>query len=275
MKTEVSRMQITPTLATKWLESIPEFQRKIDEKQVRKLVFAITKERWQENGATIVFNEKGELIDGQHRLKAISLAGKSVGSLVVKGLSTDENVFRTIGDEKPRSVKDFLKCPSANTVASVLRIYWGVMNGVWPVGAGGGDKMLPPITEILKLGDKWTDVIGPILDAVNPAGRFLGQTSYCAFLVLYHTRLRSVENPERVAEFFARVADGLNLTATDPVYKLRQRILSVPSTGALNRVAVKAVILKSMYLYLDGKPCGHLRFDPEKEDFPALRGLRK
>lgn len=222
MKTHVERIQITPTMAAKWLESIPSFQRKIDEKQVKKLVLAIQKERWRENGATIVFNEKGELIDGQHRLKAISLAGKSVGSLVVRGVSEDESIFRTIGDEKPRKLTDFVKCKNTAAVAAVLRMHWLLTVGIWPVGHGGP---VAPIAEVMKLADKWAEPISEMVPAVSPAGKFLGQLSFCVFLVFYLTKLRPVDNPERVAEFFARVSDGLNLTATDPVYKLRQRFL--------------------------------------------------
>lgn len=273
MRTEVTRVQITPTMAERWLESIPVFQRKIDEKQVKKIVTAITKERWRENGATIVFNEKGELLDGQHRLKAISLAGKSVGSLVVRGLSDDEEVFRTIGDEKPRRVSDFLKCPSVNIVSSVLGMYWNVIQGSWPHGHGG--KVISPITEILKLADKWAPAVGLLIEPIRPAGRFLGQLSFCVFIAFYHTKLRPVENPERIAEFFARIGDGINLAATDPVYKLRQRFLSVGSTGDITRSAAQALILKALYLYLDNRPCLHLRWEPEREEFPPLRGYRK
>lgn len=270
-QTEIVRVQITPTMATKWLERIPSFQRKIDDKQVKKLVLAIQKERWRENGATIVFNDKDELIDGQHRLMAISQAGKAVGPLVVKGVSNDESIFRTIGDEKPRKLADFVRVHHVNVVAAVMRMHWLLTVGIWPVSHGGP---VAPIAEVMKLADKWAQTISEIVPGVMPAGKFLGQMSLCTFLVFYLTKLRPVDNPERVAEFFARVGDGVNLSATDPVYKLRQRFLKVSGADEINRTVAQAIIIKALNLYLDGKPCSVLKWE-EREDFPPLRGYRK
>lgn len=273
MRTEVQRVQITPTQAGKWLDMIPSFQRRIDDKQVNKLVRAIQKDQWRENGATIIFNEDGYVIDGQHRLKAIALAGKSVGSLVVRGVSNDESIFRTIGDEKPRKLTDFIKCHNVNIVGSVLRMYWLLTIGT-PPGPGHGSSTVPPIAEVMKFADKWAETISELVGPLQSAGKFLGQSSYCVFLTFYYTKVRPVDNPERVGEFFARVADGLNLTATDPVYKLRQRFLSITGSITIDRGAAQALILKALNLYLDGKPCSNLRWD-SKEEFPALKGYRK
>lgn len=268
----VELTNITVALAEKWLACVPDFQRKIDEKQVKKIVLAIQRNEWRENGATIVFNEKGELIDGQHRLKAITIAGKTVKSLVVRDVSKEEATFQTIGDEKPRRLTDFMHCAHVNTVASTVKMYWGLVNGVWPVGHGG---QVPPISDVLRLAKKWESDIVPLIPATWAAGRVLRQHAFCAFLVFYHTKIRPVSDPERVAEFFARVGDGLNLNATDPVYKLRNRFMEVASTGKIQRTAAQAIILKAFYLYLDGKPCTLLRFEPNREAFPELRGYKK
>lgn len=272
MDTVVSMMDISPSQAEKWLDSIPEYQRKIDDKQVKKLVMAINKGQWRENGATIVFNAKGELLDGQHRLKASILSGKPIRSLVVKGVSEEESTFQTIGDEKPRKIADFMKCPNVNVVSSVARMYWQLTIGQWPIGHGGE---VPPIADVLRLAKKWESKIVPLVGPLSEAGRFLGQYSYCVFLVFYHVHVRPVGDTARVTEFFCRVADGLGLTATDPVYKLRQRFLNVGATGKIQRTSAQALILKALYLYLDRKPCSLLRYEPDREDFPALRGYRK
>ena len=127
---------ITPMLAERWLSKVPDFQRKIDAKQVRKLVIAIQRKEWRQNGATIVFNENDELIDGQHRLKAVVESGATIESLVIRGVSSGEDTFHTIGDDKPRRLVDFLHCKNAVVVGSVLRMYWMVTSGLWPIGRG-------------------------------------------------------------------------------------------------------------------------------------------
>lgn len=277
MKASVTQAEITPTQAEKWLESIPEFQRKMDMKQVDKLVMAINKKQWRENGATIVFNDKGELIDGQHRLKAISLAGKCVSALIVRGVDSGETTFHTIGDEKARKLNDFIRCKHANVVSSVVRMYWALTADQWPIGHGVRMHIAAPIPDMMRLAKPWLSAIESLVDPCTAAGRVVGAHSYCVFLMFYHTKLRPIENPERLAQFMARLADGVNLSATDPVYKLRQRFLAA-ATGAgaaISRTGAQALILKALNLYLDEKPCANLRFDEQKETFPMLRGFRK
>lgn len=272
--------EISPFQAEEWLRTVPDFQRKRDKRQVAKITLAIQRNEWRENGATIVFNQKGELIDGQHRLEAISLAGKTVKSLVVFNVSSEEETFHTIGDEKPRRLTDFLQCTSAITVASVIRIYWLLTVGVWPAGKGGGGGRwgsvpIPPIPDMLKLAKKWQKDIIPLVAPLSPVGRLTGQHSYCVFLMLYYTKLRPINNFERLAEFFARVGDGVGLTNTDPAYKLRQRFITTGSNEVIQRVTAQALILKSLHLYLDGLPCLSLKYHPATEEFPALRGYKK
>ena len=92
----------------------------------------------------------------------------------------------------------------------------------------------------------------------------------------YHTKLRPIEGAEkRIAEFFARVGDGVGLAATCPAYKLRQRFLTIPANGKIDRLSAQAYIMKALYLYIDGLASVNIRFDPNKEAFPELRGLRK
>jgi hypothetical protein len=61
---------------------------------------------WVMNGETIIFNKKDELIDGQHRLKAVLIAGGTYPFLVVHG--ADENAFSTIDTGQKRSPSDAL-----------------------------------------------------------------------------------------------------------------------------------------------------------------------
>ncbi len=58
-----SMTSITPAMAERWLDKVPDYQRKIDPKQVKKLVIAIQRKEWRENGATIAFNDNDEVID--------------------------------------------------------------------------------------------------------------------------------------------------------------------------------------------------------------------
>lgn len=264
---------ITPMLAEHWMENIPDFQRKIDDRQVQKLVTAIMKNEWRMNGATIVFNEKGELIDGQHRLAAIAKSGKSVYSLVVRGVDSTVATFHTIGDEKSRKLTDFLRAKHAANVGAVMLAYWRVQNGEWPIGHGiSGKKVTAPIADIIKTGKEWIPVIEMLcVDPLMMAGRIVRQPSFCVFLVFYYTHIQPVKDLERLANFFARVADGLELTLNHPAYRLRQKFMSLAPGESLERSTSHALIMKALHLYLDHKDCGKLQFRIESEPFPELR----
>jgi hypothetical protein len=62
--------------------------------------------RWKPNGETIKFTMDGVLLDGQHRLAAVALAGVGIETTVVWGL--DPDCFDTIDSGRPRSAADML-----------------------------------------------------------------------------------------------------------------------------------------------------------------------
>jgi hypothetical protein len=262
---------ITPMLAEKWLETVPEYQRKIKQRRIDTLALAITKGEWRMNGATIVFNEKGELIDGQHRLHAIVKAGKPVYSLVVRGVPPDMQTFHTLGDVEPRKVTDFIRSKQTNVVAAVIGFYWIVKQGMWPLFKGR-QGIRAPIPDILKVGKEWIPAIEDLcIDPLMKAGKILHSTSFCVFVVFYYSHIQPIKNIDRMAEFFARVADGLELTLNHPAYRLRQKFMNLSPGETIERPLAQALILKALHLYLDNEPCGKLQFRIESEPFPELR----
>lgn len=262
-------MDIDPVLAAKWLDAVPEFQRKIDPKQVKKLVLAITRGEWRPNGATIVFNSKGELIDGQHRLSAIIETGRTLPSIVVTGVSPEESTFHTIGDEKARKITDFVQSANVTVVSGAVRYLWLANNGIWPPT---GQREIPPIADLMKLVKKHQDELSDLVHPISPAGRFLGHSSFCVFLCFYYTRIYPTAYTEKVSDFFARVGDGVGLSLNDPAYQLRRRWLNQPTNTRINKTAAMAMIMKALHAYLDGETMSRITFDPNKEAFPSLRG---
>jgi hypothetical protein len=62
--------------------------------------------RWRANGEPIILDERGRLLDGQHRLYAAIRANLPLETLVVRGVSRD--TFPTIGTGRSRRVPDVL-----------------------------------------------------------------------------------------------------------------------------------------------------------------------
>lgn len=64
-------------------------------------------EKWVMNGATIVFDKEGRLMDGQHRMLSIIRSNKSQFCLVVKGV--DNSAMTTIDSGLKRSLENYLQ----------------------------------------------------------------------------------------------------------------------------------------------------------------------
>jgi hypothetical protein len=275
MSIKIEMEEITPQTAMTWLSAVPEYQRKVDQKQVRKLVLAIRRNEWRENGATIVFNEVGDLLDGQHRLQAISIAGKTVRSLVVYDVPKGEDIFNTIGDEKPRKITDFMHVKNANVVAAALRTYWLILNGMWPPPNAGGGGIVVPHANLLKLIKKHADYVSSLVEPSKEAGRLTGQHSFCVFLIFYFARVQE-GYMRKTGEFFGRLGDGVGLEATSLILKLRKIFLDASASRPIQRGVAKALVLKALNHYLNDEQIqGPLRFEIMREDFPPLIGYDK
>jgi len=78
---------------------------------------------WKFNGEPIIFSDRGVLLDGQNRLKAISMSGITIPMMIVYGIkeenfsSIDQGSKRTAGQ-----VLNILECKRSNTLAAALRI---------------------------------------------------------------------------------------------------------------------------------------------------------
>jgi hypothetical protein len=270
----VEIIDVSPAQAMQWLSAVPDYQRKKDERQIHKLIIAIQRNEWRVNGATIVFNDKGELIDGQHRLEAISRASKTVQCLVVTGVRSDELTFASLGDVKSRKIADFLHCKNANVVAAVLRLIWYLENKILDTSTTrNSPQSSPPVAEIVKLAKKYADEIQVTIEPLTETMRVTRSGAWVPFLMYYFTTYRPRTEATKVAEFFMRVADGVNLEAHSPMLLLRKRLIEQsPGVAILPRRVREALVLKALNYFLDGKQIERLVWYPDKEPFPPLRG---
>jgi hypothetical protein len=104
MKTEV--MTVTPAMAEKWLAATTFRNRNVSSTVVFRYAADIAKGEWLLNGESIVLDDNGNVIDGQHRLRAIMKSGRSIQSVVVRGVSSE--TFHTIDIGKKRGHGDVL-----------------------------------------------------------------------------------------------------------------------------------------------------------------------
>lgn len=84
---------ITPELARDYLEHNTDNYRKLSRSIVNRYAAEIAAGRWEMNGETIVFNEDGVLVDGQHRLAGVVVAGKPIKTVVIRGVRKDVSIY--------------------------------------------------------------------------------------------------------------------------------------------------------------------------------------
>lgn len=111
IKNEIKNMEtkivkITPEIAERYLGK-NESNRNLLKSRVTIYSRDIKAGRWKFNPNPIVFDEKGILIDGQHRLHAIIEAGEPVDMLVMFGAPPESKDIIDFG--KPRTSSDILK----------------------------------------------------------------------------------------------------------------------------------------------------------------------
>ena len=79
---------ITPANAEAYLKNNAH-HRKVKQKKIDSYVQDLEEGRWRLNGKTITFDSNGRLLGGQHRLHAVVASGKTLTTLVVRGLDPE------------------------------------------------------------------------------------------------------------------------------------------------------------------------------------------
>lgn len=130
MVTDIKKLKekVTPEQAQKWLETMPP-NRTVRERRVRSLVRAIQQDDWKLNGETIVLDQDGNLLDGQHRLLAVVRSKRALEMVVVTGVQ--RAAFATMDTGASRMFGDVLKIEGyrkSNVLAAAVRWHWRYVN---------------------------------------------------------------------------------------------------------------------------------------------------
>lgn len=117
---------ITPEKADEYL-SLNSGNRLLRKSHIAKLAAEMKQGNWQCTHQGIAFNDKGILVDGQHRLHAVKMSGVCVEMQVTRGVKTPDHLSLKIDLSARRSTGDLLKMPTK--VASVITVLARLMNG--------------------------------------------------------------------------------------------------------------------------------------------------
>ena len=113
---------VTPATAERWLDR-NKGNRRLAKNTVVEYAAAMRRGEWMFNGETIKFDLEGNLLDGQHRLAAVTVYGKPVEFGVFRGLPRD--AFKTIDTGKKRNAADIVGLrgvPNQSNIATAARL---------------------------------------------------------------------------------------------------------------------------------------------------------
>jgi len=209
---------ITPELAAEWLE------RNTHNRPLNLALAGIYARdmlagNWQVNGESIKLSQSGTLLDGQHRLHAVIIAGRAIRSVVTFGLSDD--TFRTIDGGRRRSMADVLSISaerSSTALAAALHTVWRYEQG-WLTSTATQNGRVPSHAELLDVYQRHPGIRASLAKG-SAVTKILGGGLASGLHYLF-----SGKDATLADIFFDSLASGENLSAGEPVLTLRNRLV--------------------------------------------------
>lgn len=270
-------INVSPSMAARWLDDSTFDNRRVEDRNVAKIASDIRKGNWIFDGNPIRFDKDNNVIDGQHRLKAIIRANKSVKSTIIRGL--DIKAKDTIDTGKPRSVSDVLHFNghvNNAMLASVCRLAIGYdeCRGNMMEWAKAHSRIRYSTQEILhkvQIDKETVHAVSAILP-LKFVRKFLGGST--AAFCYYVLRRSLKENKHLVDAFFLAFEKGENLNTGDIILLLRNT-LSIRDMrdyytkgGNLMMAYRLALVIKAWNAWKNKTNLVQLKFDDDKEKFP-------
>src|SRR5260221_9421398 len=289
---------ISPRVAEEWLKTMKS-NRPQSDAMVYEYATSMQAGKWVVNGETIKFDKDGHLFDGQHRLLACTISGKSWKPYVIRAI-TDTNACAAVDVGKLRTHGDIFHLGGysdyfvASGIASILYFYKnkrlttrGTMNvsrttqrrdpliGKIKEALGKKDmvRMGQQIEKevLLEFARPYREQILKSIHAIhdNKARKIMPKVVMAAAHLLF-----SEKNESEATQFMDRLTEGTGLLAGDPVHTLRERLLSNQylreKRGAyMNRWTVLALTFKAWNKFPAHEKCSALRI-AEDEKFPVV-----
>lgn len=273
MKTEI--MVVSPAIARTWIDSTSSKNRSLSAQRVRAYAELMKSGRWLMNGESIIIDDNGNLIDGQHRLHAVIRSGASVKMVVVRGV--DPGTFKTIDVGKKRCPGDVLHVagiPQPRLSAAITSVVY-TFKSVGEFRSGSNptrtdvtnanpdydvlietEKLMPALIESVALAERWRRcklfVISPTLP---------GAMHY----------LFSEIDKELADDFFDRIIDIRFENDRDPAKKLYLHCTERGKREIMksNCRYAGALFIKAWNLFVKNQSCAFIKF-VDGEDYPTI-----
>ena len=224
-----SIIYIDPPMARRVLEKNTR-NRPISETHVQRLMAEMRSGRWQYNGEAIKWSVDNIILDGQHRLTALSRLDDSTSFpfLVVRGLPTesqdtmDQGRTRSAGDQLNI---DGLATTDSKVVAGAIRVYVQ-----WLSGGLFGDAKVHRISnpEVVQWAKDHPMELSLMDEILTDRVRRVKTRPSLTVAVLLHFYLI---DGEAAREFAEGLSSGAGLASGNPILTLRDRLDRIRTQG--------------------------------------------
>jgi hypothetical protein len=236
---------MTPEVATKWLA-----QSSVRNRSRRGYVSDaygrdMAEGRWKFNGETVVRDRDGNLLQGQHRLEAVTKSGTAVLLLLVEGVEPD--VMDTFDTGLPRYYFDMLRVAGYSyptSISSITRGMWRWDRGhLTLVPSGGSEK-----ASRAELDDYLREHQDAVQAASAYAERLRIMVPLPASVLGTATIILNRLDTAQAAEFFNKLAYGDELKPDNPILVFRNQLTRLRS-GAAHTVDERRALLFGTWNY--------------------------
>ncbi len=240
---EITIEEVTPDMAEKWLEGNT-FNRKRSNRLVDFYAEAMLSEEWRLNGEPIIFDGKGRLQNGQHRLWACVEAEVPFWTVVVR--NADYDAIYTIDTGRKRSIADALTLKGEKDVANLAAMLvwvWRWEQGVMDLGG----RSRPTNVTLLKMLDERPDLRDWIPKVAHRFRHSLRVPNGLMSALFYQFGQIHADDAD---VFLEQCLTGENLAVTDPAYAWRRWIMShYTPTSKPNQQTIAAITVKAWNKY--------------------------
>lgn len=263
----VTQETITPEMAATYL-ALNTHNRPLVANRIATISNDIVEGNYVFNGESIKFSTTDKLLDGQHRLEAIVMAGKPIDTLVIRGL--DEVAQDTVDVGAKRTLGNILALRgehNVNTLAAGIRLSYYLTKYGEPKT---GPRTYPSNSELLRYfaANAGLRDVAPL--ASQAAHSSLHIPSGMACTLIYH--MRQIDS-ERAAMFWDQLLLN-DAPKNSAIWALREtltRDLSRPHRMSTNHRV--ALTIKAWNAWLEDRKMDYIVWrasGPVAETFPKL-----
>ena len=259
-------VEITPDMATKWLEN-PSFNiinRAIRQSDVITWADIMRRKQWKLNGATIIISDDGKLLDGQHRLWACLESKTPFKTYLIEGMT--QEVFDTIDVGKKRSASDMLQIHNKLSGNEPLKYEAAIMAAIMTCLEYKMDVWKNRHSHVITHHDKLeffkrNPEIADWVHRSRAKGTKRWENTYAANIGAV-AFLGSKKYEDKALTFVLGFTTGSDLTPGSPISKLRDRLSCDKHLEKWDRIKL---ISHAFNMHVKGetfKPTGSLKMPP-------------